>query len=220
MKTFVGICNSQEYVHSTFFWSFINMLKTECSIVPYQSGHPWDVVRNNQMIKKFLDSDCDCFVKMDVDQVYPADYFKVMLPLVEKYKVIGPLIFDRHEQNGFIPLAFENGEYGKLKPFNFTGHTTGIVNIPYTHTNLFYHRDVLFNVDMPWYEAKLSADGLDRANHVDYQFLDKIKEVGFPIYTNMDVVVKHIAFVGIDVKFFNVWQAGVKSYGVSKERSR
>ena len=212
MKIFLGICNSQEYMHSSFFWSFIKLIKGEHEIVPYQSGHPWDVVRNNQMIKVFLSSDCDVFVKMDVDQVYPNDYLIKMIPLLEKYKVIGPLIFDRHEMNGFIPLAFENGEYGKLRRYELGGKT-GIVDIPYSHTNLFYSREVLENIPMPWYEAHLSEDGLDRANHIDYQFLDKIKALGYSIYINMGMVVKHIAFVGIGIKFFNLWHTGLKKYG-------
>lgn len=212
MKIMLGICNSQEHVHSTFFWSFIKLQKGNYEIVPYQSGHPWDVVRNNQMIKVFLQSDCDIFVKMDVDQIYPADYLIKMIPLVEKHKIIGPLILDRHEQNGFIPLAFENKEYGKLRRYELGGKT-GIIDIPYSHTNLFYSREVLEKIPMPCYEAHLSADGLDRANHVDYQFLDKIKKAGYPIYINMGCVVKHIAFIGIGIKHFNIWQTGIKNYG-------
>ncbi len=189
-KLFVGICNSQDDTKADFTWSWIG-LKLPCEIAVSRSRHPWDIVRNNRLIKQFLDSGCDIFVKMDIDQAYPSDYFLKMLPLVEEYKVIGPLIYDRWEGNGFIPLAFENNDYRNLRLFDLRGKT-GIVDVPYPHTNLFYHREVLEKVPMPWYEAIATPDGLDRANHVDFTFLKKIRDVGYPIYINTDVEVDHL----------------------------
>uniref|UniRef100_A0A6M3J951 Glycosyltransferase n=1 Tax=viral metagenome TaxID=1070528 RepID=A0A6M3J951_9ZZZZ len=190
-KIFIGICNSQKEVPASFFWSFINIdcpYKIEVS----RSTHPWDVVRNNNLIKSFLESQNDIFVKMDIDQEYPKDYFLEMIPLVKKYKVVSPLIFDRWQQNRFMPLAFNkystNG-YGWEK-WDINGKT-GIHEVPYTHTNNFYSREVLEKISPPWYEAFLSDDGLNRRNHVDYTFLDKLKSSGYPIYLNLDVVVKH-----------------------------
>lgn len=156
-----------------------------------RSGHPWDIVRNNRLIKQFLESDCDIFVKMDCDEVFPPDYLTSMVPLVEKYKVIGPVIYDRMEGNGFIPLAFANNDYGNLQLFDLKGKT-GIVEVPYPHTNLFYAREVLEKIPMPWYEAYATPDGLDRANHVDFTFLKKIRDAGYPIYINLDVEVDHL----------------------------
>ena len=80
-KLFIGICNSQELLPSKFFWSIIALRQPIRSVFG-RAVHPWDVIRNNELIDWFLDSDCDYFVKMDVDQVYPADYFEKMLPLV------------------------------------------------------------------------------------------------------------------------------------------
>lgn len=153
--------------------------------------HPWDIVRNNRLIDQFLKSDADIFVKMDIDQVYPANYFMTMVPLVDQYKVIGPLIHDRWENNKFIPLAFQNSDYGHLIPYDITGKS-GIVDIPFSHTNLFYHREVLEKIPKPWYEAIATPDGLDRANHVDFSFLSKLKSAGYPIYINLDVEVEHL----------------------------
>jgi len=161
-----------------------------------RGDHPWDVVRNNRLINNFLKSDADYFVKMDVDQVYPQDYFQKFLPLVGEYKVIGPLLYDRWKQNNFMPLAFSEYDYPKLMPMDLTGKT-GIVDIPYSHTNLFYHREVLEKVPPPWYEAKLTQDGLDRANHVDYDFLNKIKNAGYPIYIDLDTVVRHMTIQSV-----------------------
>jgi len=76
------------------------------------------------------------------------------------------------------------------KKWNIEGKT-GIQEVPYTHTNNFYAREVLEKIPQPWYEARLADDGLNRGNHVDYTFLDKIKAVGYPIYLNLDVEVLH-----------------------------
>lgn len=210
MKLFVGICNSQEYIHSRFFWSCLSMDLGGYECAFFQASHPWDVVRNNVMIKNFLDSGYDYFVKMDVDQIYPPNYFKAMVPLLEKYKVLGPLLFERHEERGFTPLVFENADYNNLKDFDVSG-TNGIIRVPFAHTNLFYHQEVLKKIPAPWYEAHLQEDGLDRKNHVDFTFLQKVKDAGYSIYINMDLTVKHIANIGVDKTFFNSWQNGVNN---------
>jgi len=191
MKVFVGICNSQKWLPDKFVWSLMS-IATIGEVLMSRGTHPWDVVRNNQLINEFLKTDADVFVKMDIDQEYPPGYFLKMLPLVEHYKVIGPLIYDRWQAGGFVPLAFRYHNYPKLEKYDISG-LSGVHAIPYTHTNNFYAREVLKNLKPPYYEAFLRPDGLDRANHVDFTFLDKIKAAGYSIFCNLDVVVKHIA---------------------------
>ena len=199
---FIGVCNTQSMVPAAFFWSFTAMAKPYRYLVA-RGGHPWDVVRNNQLIDKFLKSDADIFVKMDIDQSYPLDYLEQMVPLVEQYKVIGPVIYDRWEHNGFMPLAFDEYEPRFIKcPLEGKNR---IVDIRYTHTNLFYAREVFEKVKNPIYRADLSDDGLNRANHVDYCVLDKIRAAGYPVYTNLDVVVKHLAEVPVDESVHERW---------------
>ena len=199
-KIFVGICNTQNSVPSEFFWSFIG-IQSKWEVVPYRATHPWDVIRNNSIINKFLLSDCNILAKMDIDQKYPSDYFTRLVPLVEKHKVVGPLIYDRWNQNKFMPLAFSefHNEWPMLKPIDIKGHT-GLMEVPYPHTNLFYHREVIEKIDPPWYEAYLSYNGLVRQNHVDYTFIDKIHKAGYDITIDLDCVVGHqyIGYVGSD----------------------
>jgi hypothetical protein len=201
-KIFVGICNTQPSVPSDFFWSFIG-IKTEWEVKPFRSTHPWDVVRNNVIIQEFLNSDCTILAKMDIDQKYPSDYFTKLVPLVDKYKVVGPLIYDRWRQNKFMPLAFsefENADTGvRLKPVDIEGKD-GVIEVPYSHTNLLYSREVLEKIDRPWYEAYLSYDGLSRQNHVDYSFTNKIRKAGYNIMINVDCIVghEHRSYVGMD----------------------
>jgi len=190
-------------VFKKFFWSFINIRNTYPTRY-LQGGHPWDVVRNNHIISDFLKSDCDIFVKMDVDQIYPQNFFEAMVPLVDQYKVIGPLIFDRWAQNSFMPLAFDKVNENKF-PLRGCNIMKGIHEIPFPHTNLFYAREVVEKLKPPYYEAHLREDGLDRANHVDYTFLQKIKDAGYPIYINSDVVVAHIAVEGVSLDFYRRW---------------
>lgn len=189
MKLFLGICNSQDFVPAGFFWSFIN-IKSQWQTEVYRSTHPWDIIRNNRIIDKFLKSDCDVLVKMDIDQAYPPMFFEKLVPLVEQYKVIGPMIKDRWRSNGFCPLAFSSHDGMVLHTYSLTGKS-GVVEIPYAHTNLFYAREVLEKVPPPWYEATQTEDGLERKNHVDFTFLDKIKAAGYPIYIDLDTVVAH-----------------------------
>jgi len=197
MKIAIGICNSQDVIKSRFFWSFLEMRNPY--LTTYIKGsHPWDVVRNNQLITGFLKSDCDVFIKMDVDQVYPDNYLEVMVPLTRLYDVIGPMIYDRHLESGFMPLCFEkdNNEPFARRGKAFDGKT-GIKQLPYLHTNCFYNRHVLESLKPPYYEAYLNENGLGRANHVDYTFMRKIVDNGHKIFINFDMVVAHIAEVPI-----------------------
>jgi hypothetical protein len=203
-RLFVGICNSQDWLMSSFFWSWVG-IKHPYNFSIFRSTHPWDIVRNNVLIENFLRSPCDIFVKMDVDQVYPQDYFTHFVPLVEEYKVIGPLIFDRWRHNDFMPLAFENTGGDKLEGVSVEG---GIKPIQYPHTNLFYAREVLEKTQPPWYEAVATPSGTGRANHVDYSFLNKIHEAGYPIYIDTNTVVQHLTTQAVDRELHERWNRG------------
>jgi GT2 family glycosyltransferase len=209
MKLFVGICNSQELIPSKFFWSFITV-DSNWPVHVARSGNAYAPIRNNQLIKEFLKSDADIFIKMDVDQAYPTRYFLEMVPLVEKYKVIGPLIFDRHRQNNFMPLAFEGYDI-ETTMFRFFPilQKDEVTEVPYSHTNLFYAREVLEKIPPPWYECRYTDDGCSHAIHMDYTFLDKIKEAGYPIYINPKVAVRHISTESIDKRFYERWHGGL-----------
>jgi hypothetical protein len=203
-KLVVGICNSQETVPSRFFWSFLN-IRPVCEFIVVRGTHPWDVIRNNQIISKFLKTDADYFVKMDVDQSYPPDYFEVMVPLLETHDVIGPMIYDRWPNNDFVPLCFNETEGLYPRKSDAFDNRTGILRMPHLHTNCFYNRYVLEALKPPWYEAYQTEDGLNRANHVDRDFMQKISKAGFEIYINFDVVVKHLAEVPVSREVYERW---------------
>ena len=82
---------------------------------------------------------------------------------------------------------------------------TGIIDIPYAHTNLFYAREVLEAIDPPWYDTGLSEDGLNKDSHTDFTFTKKINDAGYKLYINLDVEVKHLAEIPIDRKFHEHW---------------
>jgi hypothetical protein len=203
-KIFVGVCNSQTTVSADFFWSVVGQTDFVAQPMFARAIHPWDVIRNNQLIAWFLDTDCDYFVKMDVDQKYPRDYFKTMVPLIEKYKVIGPVIFDRGGE--FMPLV--NWAEGR-EHFDLSTHR-GIIEVPYLHSNCFFHRSALAAIKPPHYEAYLSDNGLKRKNHVDITFMKKFPAAGFPIFVNLDVVVEHLAEVAVSKEFYDTWNRGRK----------
>lgn len=201
MKLGIGICNSNDKIPSEFFWSFV-ALRQVCPTMIFRGTHPWDVVRNNQIITNFLKSDCDVFVKMDIDQAYPSNYFEVMLPLMKDHAVIGPMIYDRCQSSGFMPLCKTIDAGVPFWPPESTHDgKTGIEEVPYLHTNCFYNRGVLEALKPPYYEAHLREDGLERKNHVDYTFMKKISAAGHKIYINNDVVVGHLAVVPVTRQF-------------------
>lgn len=191
-KIFIGICNTQDYVPSDFFWSFIGISGHYPTMV-YRSRHPWDIVRNNMIISQFLKSDCDILAKMDIDQTYPKDYFERLVPLCHEYKVVGPLIYDRWEENNYFPLAFNDVNFNNFPTCLMDiSQLHGVVEIPYPHTNLFYHREVIEKLVPPWYQAYFTDDGLNRLNHVDYTFIEKIHKAGYKIMIDLDCVVGHM----------------------------
>lgn len=198
MKIFIGICNSQEHTPSGFFWSFIN-IRSKWPTKAFRSIHPWDVIRNNVIIHTFLKSDCEILAKMDIDQAYHSDYLERLVPLCLEHKVVGPVIYDRWEQNNFMPLAFDMVNEGMFPTsiINLSG-LSGVVEIPYPHTNLLYHREVLEKISPPWYEAYLSDDGLKRKNHVDFTFINKIHKAGYRVMIDLGCEVGHkmTKFVG------------------------
>jgi len=200
---FVGVCNSQSTVSSAFFWSVLG-IRSNVPVHFCRAIHKWGIVRNNQLIRNFLDSDFRYFVKMDVDQVYPADYFEKMTPLIDEYKVIGPLIFDRWRQNNFAPLVFQTLDQSEAYAVDITDKK-GIEAYPYFHTNCFYAREVLEAIEPPWYEISFSEDSMRVIENGDRFFIQKVIDAGYTPHINFDVVVQHIAEVGIDKEFYERW---------------
>jgi len=210
-KIFIGVCNSQSRIPSDFFWSVIGQEDFVAQPVLTRTIHPYPPIRNNQLLDGFLKSDCDYFVKMDIDQKYPPDYFKVMVPLIEKYKIIGPLIFDRLPVWDFMPLVnWYDQEHKSLLPHFELKGKSGIWKVPYLHTNCFFHREAIEAVPQPHYEVHVRGDGLAKDNHVDITFMQKFVAAGYDIYVNLDVVVEHIAEVPVSREVHEIWNRGLE----------
>jgi hypothetical protein len=169
-------------------------------------SHDDAVIRNNEMIGEFLKSDSDVLVKMDIDQKYRKDYFTVMVPLVEKYKLVGPLIYSKRRRNGYSPLLYDEDSY-PFKSTNWKKRTpeSGILPIYYAHTNLFYHREVLESIKPPWYEANYNQDCCGYKISRDFSFLEKLIKKGFKTYINMNMVVGHLVEETINTKTYENW---------------
>lgn len=201
MKLFIGCANSQEYVPAAFHWSWEAIRKP----YPYEKrrfDHSDDIVRNNRIISEFLKSDCDILVKMDIDQQYPEGYFEYMVPYVEQFKVIGPLLHNKWRKSGYRPLMFQENDFPFLAESIIDA--SGISDVPYSHTNLFYAREVLENIKPPWYVAEYTYDGTKRSSDSDFGFLDKVKTAGYKLYINTTVEVKHLVMEGVDSELFDM----------------
>lgn len=207
-KLFIGVCNSQEYVPSKFFWSWERMTK------PYnyeieKLASTEAVIRNNKMVREFLKSDCDIMVKMDIDQVYPENYFTVMVPLVEKYKVIGPLIYNKWRKNNYAPLIGFEYRFPKVhRVSNWESFVNrdGVLKAPYSHTNLFYARESLEGIEPPWYTQDFSEDGCGRASATDFSFIQKVLDNGYDIYINARVEVGHLVLDTVNTEVRTMWK--------------
>lgn len=201
-RLFVGICNSQDYVPSDFFWSLIGQVSFGGMPTMFRRFMSSSTsIRNNRLIREFIDSGYEYLARLDIDQIYPRDYFKVMIPLVEKYGAIGPLIHDRMMSNDFIPLV---NWLDKFPEHPDVYNMSGIIEVPYSHTNGFFHRDVLKDLPRPYFEEKLIKEGLGREN-MDRAFTEKITKAGHKLYVNLDMVVKHITTIGVGKEFYKRW---------------
>lgn len=143
---------------------------------------------------------------MDIDQVYPPDYFQKIVPLLDEYKVMAPLIYDRWPQNHFMPLVFDDVDIDKftLKLMDLRGKT-GIIEVPYCHANLFMTREVMEKLPSPPYPGGLRPDGLQKIQHADFILNESIRNAGYKIYVNLDVVVEHITEIPVSNEFFVRW---------------
>ena len=200
MKLFIGVGNSQFTVPSAFHWSWEEMDKPY-EYVKVRFDHNESIVRNNQMIRDFLISDCDVFVKMDIDQVYPKDYFTIMVPLVEKYKLVGPLIHNKWRKNKYVPLLSDSDPFPIIRQPGKNWRRkckAGILKVKYAHTNLFYAREVFENIKPPWLTVEYSRDNCSFTSLQDYSLIDRIRKQGFTTHINMNVVVGHLVEEVID----------------------
>jgi len=215
IKLFIGVCNSQNTVPAEFHWSWERMDK------PYEYDkrrfkNDDAIVRNNQMVRDFLRSDCDIMVKMDVDQKYPENYLTALVPLVKEYKVVGPLIYNKWRANGYPPLLCERNEFPIVRNSkNWFKHVgkDGMLKIPYAHTNLLYAREVLEQIKPPWYEVKYREDNCNHAANRDFSFIEKINALGYSTYINLNVEVGHLVEESVDTKTHERW-TGIMRRGV------
>jgi len=208
-KLFIGIANSEQSIHSAFFWSFIQIRRT-CETVIFRASHADSNLRNNNLLNSFLESGTDYYIQMDTDQIYPPDYLEKMVPLIEEYSVIAPVIYDRWQSNRFFPLAYscldpETLGFKGSKVLDIKGKT-GVEEVAWTHTNLFMKREVVEKLPKPIFNLYFTEDGLSKWKHTDHAVNEKIKNAGYKIYMNFDVVVKHIASVPVDAEVYERWK--------------
>jgi hypothetical protein len=164
------------------------------------------------MIRDFMKSSCDILVKMDIDQVYPKNYLTTMVPLVKKYKVIGPLIHVKWRKKGYPPLLCEKNTFPLVRPMiNWLERVgaNGILEVPYAHTNLFYSRESLVGIKPPWYEVEYGDGNCVHKINRDYSFIDKIRKNGYETHINMNVEVGHLAEEIVNRKTNESW-SGVR----------
>jgi hypothetical protein len=204
IKLFIAVANSQDFVPARFHWSWDKMDKPE-DFVRKRFDHSYGCVRQNQAVDTFLKSDCDTLHFMDIDQAYPRNYLRAMIPLAEKYCAIGPLIYNKWRKNNFPPLMCSANKYPFMSPPILGIENTGVREVPYAHNNMFYAREVLEKITPPWFDLNLNENGTARMDSGDFRFNDRVKEAGYKIYINTDILVQHLVMINVDTRLHNKW---------------
>lgn len=208
-RIFVATGNSQPWCYSDYMWTMMR----EVAVYPgkvdlFRMTHSKPDIRNNRGVKAFLQSDADILVRMDLDQSYPDDFLVTMVPLVQEYKIIGPEIYDRWEQNDHRILCFSDYKPTPWDHWIDCTDASGIKAYPYTHTNNLYAREAVESVPLPWWNNPLTEDGCDQQNHPDFELLDKFREYGYPTYLNHNVEVYHLFIGRACNQYYRRWKGG------------
>lgn len=186
---------TDENIHHKVVGVLLNLVMDKrFEITPYTSAMRGIGEHRNQIVKDFLDTDCDYLLMVDSDNPPPMN----VLDLVELDKdVIGlPTPINMEWQQG-IPDVRWNVFGDDDLPVKETGEGLQEVNMVGSGVILIARR-VLEKVKHPFTEIR-NEDGL-RIVGTDAAFCKRAKNAGFKIWTNWDYTCRH--FKCVDLKLW------------------
>ena len=182
-KIYFSILNTG-WIHSDICIKLPRWLK-ECPYeVYFESSNARPIENNrNQIVQRFLKSDCTHLLQLDNDTVparnplelveYKKDIISCPVPIYDKVVFLN--VFSSNQNQTLHPLSFEE---------------KGLVHIDATGTGcIMCSRRVLERIKKP-FERQYNEDGIETLG-LDLFFSQKANDANFEIYTHCDYISKH-----------------------------
>lgn len=187
-KIMVGHCYYRSNPTINFYLGMINTITSYHGHLDIRFGGAHSVVKaRNNLVKEFLNSDCEYLFFVDIDMGLPTDGLK---KLVEDNKpIIGGLYFQRIPPHN--PMLFEKGKFtAKAHNYMFKrDYIEGLTEIDATGAGaLLIKKEVFKKVKYPWF-----AEPTEYETYEDFFFCEKAKDAGYKIYVDTRVKISHFS---------------------------
>ena len=197
VKVCIGLCNSQDYLQSEFFWSFLNVLKPDKYVV-IRGQHRHKAAALNHIVMEANRWGSQKVLFLDVDQVFPFDIIPKLLSRNEP--VVSGLTYMRGKP--YSPLAgwkkgsrYVNCE-GKLWKENFAhfpDNDNNLVEVDWTSIGcLMVDMSVFNKIYFPCFIEKWSKKEGVRSKGHDLIFCEAVKKAGYKVYIDTLVQCGHL----------------------------
>ena len=188
MKTLVAIPNSQPFIPTDFFRSFIEMELPDCEIKVFGSFPP---TRNrNDAVKYFLAGDYEQLLWIDSDMKHAKD----LLTRLEAHDkdIVSALYFQRNYP--FYPIMFMENETDKGTTYQMIYNwSRGLMEVDSIGTGcVLIKRKVLEALDFPYCEYTRSPLKEDAYIGEDTYLFKKCKAKGFKMYVDTTIECRHL----------------------------
>lgn len=197
IKVCIGLCNSQDYIQSEFFWSFLNILKPDKYVV-IRGQHRHKAAALNHIVSSAHQWGSQKVLFLDVDQVFPFDLIPKLLS--RNQPIVSGLTYMRGKP--YSPLAgwkkgkkYVNNE-GKPWKENFAHfpeNEKNLIEVDWTNIGcLMVDMDVFSKIYFPCFIEKWSkTEGIRSKGH-DLIFCEAVKKAGYKIYVDTLVQCGHL----------------------------
>jgi len=187
-KIMVGHCYYRTNPTINFYLGMVNTITSYFGHLDIRWGAGYSVVKaRNNLIKEFLQSDCQYLFFVDIDMGLPINGLK---QLIEDDKdVIGGLYFERIPPHN--PIMMEKGTFTKKEHrYIFQrNYTEGVVEVDATGAGaLLIKKEVLKKIPYPWF-----AEPPEYSISEDFYFCEQLKKAGYKIYVDTRVKITHFA---------------------------
>jgi glycosyltransferase involved in cell wall biosynthesis len=155
-------------------------------------GH--DFARN-EIVKEFLDTDCDILWFLDSDIAPPSHILDLITLHQDKWLVAGAPYPVLMTQKGFqarqITFCVYKGSNGKgLSPASIPDEGIDLVDGVATGC-LFIKREVFNHLEKPYFEFKHNPESRETVEGEDLGFCLKLQKLGIPFFVDYSMACKH-----------------------------
>lgn len=160
----------------------------ELSVIDISVGKPLSVNANN-VIKKFLASDCERLMLLDDDITPPVETIQMLFD--DNKEIVGArVLFSQPHFDG--PMSCAGIFDGQNKPYRLIDTIAGLDECDPVHKVDFLgfacvmiKRKVFEKIKAPWFIQKFSKDGSELLKGTDTKFCERAKTKGIKIYCDL-----------------------------------